>query len=118
MATTTLSYTGIPAIWVVPAGVTSVTVECWGAGASGGGESGADGGGGGGGGAYSVKVLAVTPEEEIDYYVGGGGGVVDIEDGIDGEDTWFGSITTGLAKGGSKGLAGFPASMQGDVACR
>ncbi|MFZ1808551.1 MAG: Ig-like domain-containing protein, partial [Cyclobacteriaceae bacterium] len=49
-------------VFNVPAGVTKVTVETWGAGGSGGGYNGAqNGGGGGGGGAYSRSLLTVTP---------------------------------------------------------
>ncbi|MCX6290301.1 MAG: hypothetical protein NT126_00885 [Bacteroidetes bacterium] len=49
--------------FVAPAGVTAVTVECWGAGGAGGGNASSSGtGGGGGGGAYrktlSVPVVA------------------------------------------------------------
>jgi hypothetical protein len=47
--------------FVVPAGVTSVQAEAWGAGGAGGGNStNNDGGGGGGGGAYSRVTLSVT----------------------------------------------------------
>lgn len=63
--------------WTVPAGVTSVQIELWGAG--GGGGQGDDVGGsvgatGGGAGAYCKKnALSVTPGDIISYVVGAGG---------------------------------------------
>ncbi|MFN8274431.1 MAG: choice-of-anchor D domain-containing protein [Flavobacteriaceae bacterium] len=59
--------------FVVPAGVTTVTVQLWGAG--GGGSSAANASGGGGGGAYTTAVLSVTPNTTIPVTVGIGGGV-------------------------------------------
>ena len=50
--------------WTAPAGVTSITIECWGAGGGGGMDTNSNngGGGGGGGGAYAkVNNFAVTP---------------------------------------------------------
>ncbi len=60
--------------FTVPSGVTSITVECWGAG-GGGGRSTSDntGRGGGGGGAYASSVLTVSPGAVIAYSVGAGG---------------------------------------------
>lgn len=67
-------------VWTCPAGVVSVTVQCWGPGGDG-----ADGihiaspvetwiaGGGGGGGAYARKVLSVTPGNNYDLVVGAHG---------------------------------------------
>jgi hypothetical protein len=64
--------------FTVPAGVTSLTVECWGAGggAAGGSLAGGSnsGGYGGGGGAYSkVNALPVTPGAVLPYVVATGG---------------------------------------------
>lgn len=62
--------------WICPAGVTSITVECWGAGGAGGagGTSNKNGGGGGGGGAYSINsTVAVTPTTVYNIVVGTGG---------------------------------------------
>jgi hypothetical protein len=63
------------ASFVVPAGVTSMTVKTWGGGggAGGGGAAGSSGGAGGGGG-YVTGVITVTPGETLTAYVGGGGG--------------------------------------------
>jgi hypothetical protein len=71
---TTDTFNSGAANWTVPAGVTSVEIELWGAG--GGGGSGKDGGSaagaqGGGGGAYFKKTLSVTPGQNIAYSVGG-----------------------------------------------
>ncbi|HLA54481.1 MAG TPA: hypothetical protein VK623_00125, partial [Flavobacterium sp.] len=77
----------------VPAGVTSVTVEAWGAGGHGGTRLGANGrGGGGGGGAYAMKVISVTP-----------GAVIPVNVGVSGTSTtaggasWFVDNTTVMA---------------------
>lgn len=58
--------------FTVPAGVTSITVECWGAGGSGGTRSSDGAGGGGGGGAYSLQVISVVPGTSYSYTVGAG----------------------------------------------
>jgi hypothetical protein len=57
--------------WTVPAGVTSIKVEVWGAG--GGGGTGGGAGGGGGGGAYNVATFPVTPGHTFTITVGTGG---------------------------------------------
>ena len=58
--------------FTVPAGVTSVTVECWGGG--GGGSSATNAAGGGGGGAYTKAVFTgLVGGNTISYTVGGGG---------------------------------------------
>ena len=64
--------------WTVPAGVTSIKVECWGGGGSGGGTPGNPGGGtsggnGGGGGAYSKQVLTVVAGQAYTITIGNGG---------------------------------------------
>lgn len=60
--------------YVVPAGVTSVTVKVWGAGGGGGaGVSSSGVGGAGGGGGYAKSVLTVTPGETLTVVVGSGG---------------------------------------------
>ena len=59
--------------FVVPTGVTSITVKAWGAGGGGGGGGSGAAGGAGGAGGYVTGTLAVTPGETITTYVGGGG---------------------------------------------
>lgn len=60
--------------FTVPAGVTNITVQVWGAGGGGGAGSGGSGpGGDGGGGGYSKAVLSVTPSESLTILVGTGG---------------------------------------------
>lgn len=86
--------------WTVPAGVSQLTVECWGAG-GGGGYSSSSGRacGGGGGGAYSKKnVITVTPGQVISYAIGQGGSGG--PGTFNGGDTWFLNSSTVLAKGG------------------
>jgi Secretion system C-terminal sorting domain len=63
-------------IFVVPAGVTNITVETWGGGGAGGAGVGGsfwDAGGGGGGGGYSRSLLSVTPGSSFGVTVGAGG---------------------------------------------
>jgi hypothetical protein len=57
-------------VFVVPAGVTTITVELLGAGGSGGG----NGGGGGGGGGYTSSVVTVNPGDSISITIGAAGG--------------------------------------------
>lgn len=66
--TQTFSYTGAQQSFVVPAGVTSVTIEAWGA-------QGWSGSNTGGLGGYATGQLDVTPGETLYVYVGGQGTV-------------------------------------------
>ncbi|MDP2042768.1 MAG: T9SS type A sorting domain-containing protein [Algoriphagus sp.] len=84
--------------WSVPAGVTSITVEVWGAGGAGGrAEGNPSAGGGGSGGGYVRTTLNVTPGSSINYFVGAGGSGTT---GANGQSSWFQSNTTLLAVGG------------------
>lgn len=69
------TYTSGAGSWVCPPGVTSVQVECWGAGGGGGFGRSATGaaGGGGGGGEYTLSTLTVVPGTTYYYSVGSGG---------------------------------------------
>ena len=68
LTTTAFSYTGSAQTFTVPAGVTIVTVQSWGAG-GGNGPSGVTGGAGG----YASGIVSVTPGEELTIIAGGGG---------------------------------------------
>jgi len=69
----TFAYTANTQPWIVPAGVTEITVKAWGAG--GGGRPSSGGGDGiGGGGGFARGALSVTPGETLTVLVGGGGG--------------------------------------------
>lgn len=86
--------------FIVPLGVSSITVEVWGAGGKGGDVSrGAFGGavraGGGGGGAYARRTFNVTPNQSIPYRVGAGGA------GRTGGSSWFFAENQLLAEGGA-----------------
>jgi hypothetical protein len=59
--------------WSVPAGVTSITIQTWGAGGGGGTNNGSGSGGNGGGGGYAKGVVTVTPGDSISIAVGSGG---------------------------------------------
>jgi len=110
--------------FTVPAGVTDLTVECWGGG-GGGGRSTTDnaGRGGGGGGAYARSSLAVTPGQIIPYTVGVGGSGGNVTAAVNtGGNTIFGANLI-LAVGGggvannvnTAGLGGLAASCIGDI---
>jgi hypothetical protein len=112
-ATTETFTTAVSTTWVAPSGVTSVDVECWGAGggAGGGVTSGGGGGYGGGGGAYAKKTIAVTPGNSYSYTVGAlgaGGGALG---GTGGDSTFTGdSSVQCVADGGTGGTDGFGGS--------
>ncbi|WP_320054317.1 GEVED domain-containing protein [uncultured Acetobacteroides sp.] len=97
--------------FVVPAGATSITVECWGAGGAGGGSTGSgSGGSGGGGGGYAKKILAVTPNQSIDFIVGTGGIGVNGGNGNPGSSSSFLSL---IANGGGGGKTNKQAAGSG-----
>ena len=83
------------ATWTCPAGVYSVTAECWGGGGSG--SSNQKGGAGGG---YARSVLSVNPGTSYTVTVGYGG------DSANGADSWFNTSGTILAYGGYDGING------------
>lgn len=68
----TFTWTGAAQTWTVPDGVTSVTIEAWGAGGGAGAYTGAYAGTGGGGG-YASTALAVTPGDVLTIRPGQGG---------------------------------------------
>jgi len=109
---TTYDYTGSPDTWVVPVGVTSIQIECYGAQGSEG--LGAAGGAGGLGG-YSSGELTVTEGEVLNIFVGGqdgyngggDGGLIGAGNGGGASDVRFGGVTLGdriiVAGGGGGG---------------
>ena len=88
--------------FTIPEGVTSLKVECWGAGGKGSNVTTASTGtgGGGGGGAYSTSTLCVMPGQTYAVHIGMGG----TTSTIDGGDTFFSTVSSVMAKGG-KGLS-------------
>ena len=113
----------VSSIWTCPAGVTSVTAECWGGGGAGGAAfrnatSGSNTtGGGGAGGAYAKKLISgLIPGNNYTVTVGAGGvSVANASDGtsVPGGDSWFGTPATVLAKGGAGGIARKGAGLVG-----
>ncbi|MCB9044506.1 MAG: hypothetical protein H6550_00065, partial [Chitinophagales bacterium] len=95
---------------VIPAGVCSITIECYGAGGGGGGGCYFDAGPGGGGGGYGAATVSVTPGKTYYFrYGAAGGGGNDGGAGSAGGDTWFGPNSDGsspLVKGAGGGGAG------------
>jgi len=92
--------------WTCPAGITSVTVECWGAGGGSGGVSNVlnAASGGGGGGAYAKSVVSVTPGNTYSVFVGAGaaGGSTSGTSGANGGASSFNTNIV-LADGGLGG---------------
>lgn len=104
--------------FLVPCDVTSITVECWGGGASGGSKGSPSGqAGGGGGGAYARSVLAVTPNSTINFFVGSGGALTAAGnvDGNNGENTTWNTNQV-IAQGGFGGLSNGNGGNGGTVA--
>jgi uncharacterized repeat protein (TIGR02543 family) len=104
--------------FVVPAGVTSIIVEAWGAGGAGGGSTDGGrfsgrGGGGGGGGAYVRSTLPVVAGTTLQVVVGAGGMGFVGADGADGaasevwrpSETWP-SVSAAGGKGGTANTEG------------
>ncbi|MFZ1453280.1 MAG: PKD-like domain-containing protein, partial [Ferruginibacter sp.] len=75
--TATFTYTGAMQTWTVPAGVTSITIDSYGAqggaGNNGNSNSGPTAGGAGGLGTRATGTLAVTPGQVLNIFVGGAG---------------------------------------------
>lgn len=82
--------------FIVPDGVTTIMVEVWGGGGRGSTRTSNGAGAGGGGGAYSRSILSVVPGQSYTVTVGTGSTSV-----AAGRDSWFGSTSTILAKGGN-----------------
>ncbi len=91
----TFSHTGAAQPFTVPAGVTQVTIEAWGAQGGTGNDLGGNNPGGDGG--YVEATLAVTPDETLEVFVGGRGG-----------DAVGGAAGGGGFNGGANGGAGLP----------
>ena len=89
--------------WLAPAGVTSVIVECWGAGGSGGSSSTGGVGGGGAGGSYVINQnVTVVPGTSYTVTVGAGG-VANSNasaNGTAGGNSQFSSTVPVIANGG------------------
>lgn len=98
--------------FTVPVGVSSITVEAWGGGGKGGTRTNSGGGAGGaGGGAYVRSVLTVVPTNTYTVTVGAGSTNTSA-----GGDSWFGSNTLLLAKGGESVANNTTAGANGGAA--
>lgn len=94
------SKNGTTNVYLVPAGVTIISVQCWGAG--GGGSSCTSNnrqGGGGGGGAYASSQISVTPGTTYNISVGAGGAA-----NSNGGNSTFNGLSV-VAAGGSGGTS-------------
>lgn len=124
---TTCNGAAVTGTWIVPCGVTSITVEIYGGGGGAGGGGGGSngglfntrGGGGGGGGAYSSSTISVVTGAVFSYSIGAGGcGGSNGGDGSSGGNGTTGGNTsfTGtdsnsllvnlIANGGARGTGG------------
>ena len=107
--------------WTVPAGVSSIDLEAWGGGAGGGGGKSVTGcfgfcstpgsGGGGGAGSYTKLTGYGVGVAGTVYAIGvgsggGGGSNSSPSDGNPGGDSYFNTLATFSAKGGTQGLKG------------
>jgi hypothetical protein len=108
---TTITY-NTNGTFVVPAGVTSITVKGWGAGGAGGGSTSQSNtaearlGGGGGGGAYAFATLSVTPGATLTVQVGTGGSGVLAANGNNGGNTTIAGFESSFLAEGGKGGSG------------
>jgi hypothetical protein len=85
--------------WIVPAGVTSIVVECWGGGGGGGALT------AGGGGGYVMAKLTVTPAANASLIIGAGGRYASAgTDAVPGGNTSF--VLAGTTLGAFGGLGG------------
>ncbi len=91
-----VSFTG-DGNYAVPAGITQIKVECWGAGGAGSSRNNNGRGGGGGGGAYASSIVTVVPLDAYPVEVGVGG-----TGGADGGNSSFNGSTV-VAEGGKNG---------------
>ena len=107
--------------FIVPDGVTSITVKMWGGGGGGGAGAASAAGGAGGGAGYVTATYAVTPGETLTIYVGGGGsgGTRNTSGGGGGgggySSVYRGSTLLGLVAGGGGG-GGARATVAGSAA--
>ena len=89
------------ATWLCPAGITSITVECWGGGGGGGGAAPNTAGSGGAGGSYAKFVMTVTPGTTCNLRVGGTGNAGTNTGGTGGTggSSYFGNTVAGAPAG-------------------
>lgn len=105
------------ATWVKPAGITSLTVECYGAGgAGGGGISNPAGGSGGAGGQYARKIVTYDGAQFSISYTVGAAGVASQGDGLaGGNTTWNTSDVIAVGGAGGTANAGLNQQVPGGV---
>jgi hypothetical protein len=103
--------------WLVPAGVYSITVKCYGGGGGGGGAGNSGAGSGGGGGAFASDLtpLNVTPGQTIVVIVGNGGNAGNNGPGGAGglSSVSYNSTIYVRAAGGNAGVGGTAATTTG-----
>lgn len=116
-AQTRTVYLGNGTSWTAPAGITSISVQCWGGGGGGGGAyntslfGGNVSGSGGGGGGYTSKTFTVVPGTSYNYVVGlGGAGGTGGGNGAKGGNTTFTVAGVTITANGGGGGGGKKAS--------
>ena len=109
--TTTYTASGT---FVVPSGVTSITVECWGGGGGGGGTAvNPSRGGGGGGGSYAKSVISTTGGTSYVVTVGAGGLAGTNSGGNGGQGGASSLAALVIAPGGNGGNGGISGTPNG-----
>lgn len=110
--TRSITYSSGTGNFVIPFKTTTVTAEAWGAGGKGGNTTGnGSRAGGGGGGAYSSgSISLLTPIQNLPYQVGAGSTST-----LPGGDSFVGSSTTIMAKGGNSVENNTPAGAIGGL---
>jgi hypothetical protein len=102
--------------WTCPAGVTSVTAECWGSGGDGSGNPSAGAGGGGGGGGYSRRnTVPVTPGTTYTVVVAAAGNAGTSHVTGDSSVECLANSGTSSISGGANGAGGSVTGALGDV---
>ena len=114
----TISYSGTnnqySTTWTVPAGVTSINIECWGGGGGGGTRTSSNRGGGGGGGGYARKTISVQAGLTVSILIGKGGVA-----GSAGNNTvaTYNGVTSVTANGGGAGNQTTTGGAGGSYSC-
>lgn len=97
--------------FIVPKGVTSISIQAWGGGGCSGNNTGGRARGGGGGGAYTEGIINVTPGTSLTIVVGDEGIYNNKKTSTD--DGGTSSVGVLLAKGGSRGIIGDNVAING-----
>ena len=107
--------------WTCPAGVTSITVQCWGGGGGGGGapNTAASAGNGGAGGSFAQSTVTVVPGTTYNVVVGAGGTAganTGANGGNGGTSSFGGTLVVAVGGTGGNGSTAGPGTALGSTA--